>query len=61
MSLLGVREVAARLGIHENTVRNWQRRGWITAASILPSGYHRYDCAEVERVRRLMRDPADHH
>jgi len=30
-TMLSVRETARRLGVHENTVRNWQKRGLIRA------------------------------
>lgn len=54
--LLGVRAAARRLGVHENTVRNWEARGLITTARRLPgSGYRRFAPAEVERLRRRLK------
>lgn len=49
--LLNVRETARRLGVHENTVRNWVRKGRISPA---PGGSRslRFDAAEVERLVR---------
>ena len=53
---LTVRETARRLGVHENTVRNWADRGIIRPARVLPgSRYRRFSPGEVERLRRQMR------
>jgi len=53
MALLGVRATARRLGVHENTVRNWERTGFIRAAGRKPDGtFVKFDEAEVERVVR---------
>lgn len=51
---LNVRETAARLGVHENTVRNWEQKGLLRAAKLPGSGYRRFDEAEVERMRNDM-------
>lgn len=51
---LNVRETAARLGVHENTVRNWEDKGLIRAVRLPGSGYRRFDAAEVERMREEM-------
>lgn len=51
---LSVRETARRLGVHENTVRNWEERGLIQAVKLPGSGYRRFDLAEVERLRSEM-------
>jgi excisionase family DNA binding protein len=51
---LNVRETAARLGVHENTVRNWEERGLLRAIKLPGSGYRRFDQAEVERMRDEM-------
>lgn len=59
---IGVREVAARLGVHENTIRNWEARGVLHALRLPVSGYRRFDEREVERFAREMRTqfaPAD--
>jgi excisionase family DNA binding protein len=52
--MLSVRETAKRLGVHENTVRNWQERGLIRAARLPGSGYRRFRVEDVERMRREM-------
>lgn len=50
-----VREVAARLGVHENTVRSWVKTGVLTPARSLPgSGYRRFSRADIERMREEM-------
>lgn len=51
---LSVRETARRLGVHENTVRNWEEKGLIRAAKLPGSGYRRFDPAEVERLHQEM-------
>jgi excisionase family DNA binding protein len=51
---LSVRETARRLGVHENTVRNWEDKGLLRAAKLPGSGYRRFDQAEVERLRNEM-------
>jgi excisionase family DNA binding protein len=51
---LGVRETAKRLGVHENTVRNWEAKGILRALKLPGSGYRRFDPTEVERLRHEM-------
>lgn len=51
---LSVRETARRLGVHENTIRNWQERGVLRAVKLPGSGYRRFDLQEVERLRNEM-------
>jgi excisionase family DNA binding protein len=53
-TLLSVRETARRLGVHENTVRNWQERGLIRALRLPGSGYRRFSAEDVERMRQEM-------
>lgn len=55
---LNVRETAQRLGVHENTVRNWANRGILRALRLPGSGYRRFDAAQVDRIAREMRDAA---
>lgn len=47
---IGVREAARRLGIHENTVRNWARLGRLPDARIPGSRFLRFDARDVERL-----------
>src|SRR5438270_13038697 len=49
---VSVREAATRLGVHENTIRNWVDRGLLRAVRLPGSGYRRIDVAGVERIRR---------
>lgn len=48
--LLGVRETARRLGVHENTVRNWAKEGLLHPARMPGSRYQRFPENEVTRV-----------
>ena len=50
--MLNVREVAARLSVHENTVRNWIEKGVMRAARLPGSGYRRIPTSEVDRLQR---------
>ena len=50
----GVREAASRLGVHENTVRNMERRGDIDAVRLPGSGVRRFRAEDVERMRAEM-------
>jgi excisionase family DNA binding protein len=49
---LSVRETASRLGVHENTVRNWVRNGILPSARLPGTRFHRFDEREVERLRQ---------
>jgi putative resolvase len=55
MSLVGVRQAAEQLGVHENTLRRWERKGLIKAIK-LPTGVRRFRRDDVERLRREMWD-----
>jgi DNA-binding transcriptional MerR regulator len=52
---LNVRETARRLGVHENTVRNWAARGVLLPIRLPVSGYRRFDAADVDRLAQAMR------
>lgn len=61
-TLLNVREAAARLGVHENTIRNWEAKGVLHAIHLPLSNYRRFELREVERLAQEMRShlaPAD--
>jgi excisionase family DNA binding protein len=49
MALLGVREAARRLGVHENTLRRWEKAGLIRAVK-LPTGVRRFREEDVEQL-----------
>jgi excisionase family DNA binding protein len=53
MGLLGVREAARRLGVHENTLRRWEQSGLIHAVK-LPTGVRRFREEDVDRLYREM-------
>lgn len=51
MKEYGVREAAKRLGVHENTVRNWCVSGVIKDFRTLPgSGFRRIPESEISRL-----------
>ena len=52
--LLNVRETARVLGVHENTIRNWETRGILRAVHLPGSGYRRFSVREVEGLRNEM-------
>jgi DNA-binding transcriptional MerR regulator len=59
---LNVRETALRLGVHENTIRNWESKGILRAIHLPGSHYRRFETVEIERMQREMRShfaPAD--
>ena len=51
---LNVRDTARALGVHENTVRNWEERGILRAVHLPGSGYRRFAAQDVERLRAEM-------
>lgn len=58
MALLGVREAARRLGVHENTLRRWEQSGFIRAVK-LPTGVRRFREEDVERLHHEMHRAVD--
>ena len=53
---LNVRETAKQLGVHENTVRNLEKRGLLQAARLPGSGFRRFRKEDVDRMRAEMWD-----
>lgn len=51
---LNVRDTARVLGVHENTVRNWESRGLLRAVHLPGSGFRRFAVEDVERLRAEM-------
>jgi excisionase family DNA binding protein len=51
---LNVRETAKQLGVHENTVRNLEKRGLLQAARLPGSGFRRFLKEDVDRMREEM-------
>jgi putative resolvase len=58
MELLGVREAARRLGVHENTLRRWEQTGLIRAVK-LPTGVRRFRAEDVQRLYEEMHRGVD--
>jgi excisionase family DNA binding protein len=52
--LLNVRRTAEQLGVHENTVRNWEKSGLLRGIKLPGSGFRRFPREEVERMRREL-------
>jgi transposase-like protein len=44
--LIGVRDAARQLGVHENTLRRWERTGIVRAVR-LPSGVRRFRAQDI--------------
>ena len=52
--LLSISEAARRLGVADKTLRSWADKGLVPHVR-LPSGYRRFDPADIERLQREMR------
>lgn len=51
---LNVRETAKELGVHENTVRNLEKKGTLKAVRLPGSGFRRFLKEDVDRMRKEM-------
>ena len=49
-----LKRAAQVLGVHEQTLRSWERKGLIHLARLPESGYRRVPVAEVERLQTVM-------
>ncbi|MFC7925192.1 helix-turn-helix domain-containing protein [Microbacterium laevaniformans] len=49
---LNVRQTAALLGVHENTVRNWVKSGVLVSSRVPGASAHRFSREYIERVAR---------
>jgi excisionase family DNA binding protein len=47
---LSLREAARRIGVHENTIRNWVARGLLESEKVAGSRYPRFSADDVDRV-----------
>ena len=54
--LLTIREVAARTGVTQPTLRMWEQRYGFPEPHRLPSGHRRYDDDQVELIKQVARD-----
>jgi excisionase family DNA binding protein len=57
--VLNVRQVAERFGVHENTVRNWEKSGLLRAIRLPGSGFRRFRADDVARLTSGVR-PGDY-
>jgi len=53
---LTIREMAARTGVTQATLRMWESRYGFPVPHRLPSGHRRYEEAQVDLVRQVARD-----
>lgn len=51
---LTLKEAAEQLGVHTNTLRNWERRGVIRLERLPNSRYRRVPVYEVQRVKHEL-------
>jgi len=51
---LNVRQTAKELGVHENTVRNLEKKGTLKAVRLPGSGFRRFRKEDVDRMREEM-------
>jgi putative resolvase len=51
--LLTISQAAARIGVHQNTLRTWVDKGLVPATR-LPSGYRRFSLEQVEAIKQSM-------
>lgn len=58
LTMLTTGKIAAALGVHPDTIRNYEKRGIIPAARRSPINGYRMWCAEdLERIREILLDP----
>jgi len=55
---LTLKRAAQELGVHEQTLRSWEKRGLIRMIRLPGSRYRRVPVEEVERLKREMTAPA---
>jgi hypothetical protein len=51
---LTLKRAAQMLGVHEQTLRSWERKGLIRIARLPQSGYRRVSAEEVKRLQGIM-------
>ncbi len=51
---LTLKRAAQQLGVHEQTLRSWERQGLIQLARLPKSGYRRVPVEEVQRIQTAM-------
>lgn len=51
---LNVRQASKELGVHENTIRNWETGGLLRGIRLPGSGFRRFPREEIDRMKREM-------
>ena len=54
VTALTLKEASKRLGVHPNTLRNWERRGVVRLIRLPGSRYRRVPVSEVQRLAAQM-------
>ena len=55
VQLLSISEAAARLGVHQNTLRRWADEGLVKSIRPpKPGGHRRFTAAEIDRLSAEM-------
>jgi len=49
-SLLTISEASKQLNVHANTLRKWEKEGFIKVYRIGPRGDRRFDASEIKRI-----------
>ncbi len=53
--MLTTGKIAAALGVHPDTIRNYEKRGIIPAARRSPiNGYRMWDSEDLDRIREIL-------
>ena len=55
MELLTISKAAKKLGVHPNSLRNWEKQGLIKSIR-LPSGQRRYSMDELNRLLQKKKE-----
>jgi excisionase family DNA binding protein len=50
--LVKISDVAKALGVSEETIRSWTKRGVIKAIQIRKGLHRRFDLSEIERIKK---------
>ena len=54
-----LKRAAQTLGVHEQTLRNWEQRGLIRLIRLPGSGYRRVPVEEIKRLQEEMAEPTN--
>lgn len=54
--IYSIGEVAKRLYVSTQSLRNWERQQLIQKAKRRPTGYRMYDEQDVERIRQFLKE-----